>query len=61
METAAITIATIILVAIIVLCAPWRKGDISASLSIWRIFEFKLDAKEKRQPDANGQLPTAKS
>ena len=61
MGTIAITIAAVFVVATIVLCALWREGDVSASLSIWRIFEFKLDAKEKREADAKVQEPKASS
>jgi hypothetical protein len=26
-----------------------EKGEVSASMSVWKIFEFKLDAKEERE------------
>lgn len=52
-------IAGLILVVAVIAYALWRKGDVSASMSLWKILEFKLDAKEKRDrnegPMAKGQ------
>jgi hypothetical protein len=44
-----VMVITICLVAGIILCGFHKKGDVSASMSLWRILEFKLDAKEKRR------------
>jgi hypothetical protein len=36
-----------VLFAAIVLFTLWRKDDVSVSMSVSKILEFKLDAKEK--------------
>lgn len=40
-------IAAVILVPVILVSALCLKGDLSTSLSVWRVFQFKLDVKEK--------------
>jgi hypothetical protein len=42
----------VILTAAIIFYALRGKGDVSASMSLWRLLEFKLDAKEKRSPSS---------
>jgi hypothetical protein len=41
-------IICVVLVLAVLVYALREKGDVSTSMSIWRILEFKLDAKEKR-------------
>jgi hypothetical protein len=51
-------ISVVVIAVSVIAYALGRKGDVSASMSICRILEFKLDAKEKRKPDS--QVPIAK-
>jgi hypothetical protein len=47
-------IMLLVIAAAMLVCALWWKGDVSASMSLWKIFEFKIDAKEKREPPTEG-------
>jgi hypothetical protein len=44
----------VVMVAAVIVYALRGKGDVTASMSLWRILEFKLDAKEKREPPSTG-------
>jgi hypothetical protein len=46
-------IVIVAVIASVILYALVRKGDVSASMSLGKLLEFKLDAKEKRGPEAN--------
>jgi hypothetical protein len=48
-----IVVGLAVVVAILIFYALRRKGDVLASMSLWRILEFKLDAKERRGPSAD--------
>ena len=49
--TAWMLVGVVLIAVAVITCALWRKGDVYASMSLWRILEFKLDAKEKREPE----------
>ena len=38
----------VLMAACIILYALYQKGDVSASMSLWKIVDLKIDAKEKR-------------
>jgi hypothetical protein len=48
-----IIVGVVVTVAVITFYALGRKGDVSASMSLLRIFEFKLDTKERRAPSSD--------
>jgi len=52
-------LALVVIAVAVIAYALWHKGDVSASMSLCKILEFKLDAKEKRDPVPKGQSPTA--
>jgi hypothetical protein len=47
----------VVRVAVIIFYALRRKGDEPASMSLLKILEFKLDAKEKTTPSSNDTHP----
>ena len=47
----------VVVVAVKLFYALRRKGDVAASMSLLKILEFKLDAKEKRTPSSNDTHP----
>jgi hypothetical protein len=47
-----IIVGCVIVTVAVIVYALWGKGDVTASMSIGKILDFKLDAKEKRGPSS---------